>query len=75
MPRVLMEAMPKEWQEKMANLLFEYDETYPNMPDLGTRVQITQSGRLVKTPPWLINYRRPDMRRVSELKSCDPNPH
>ena len=27
MPRVAMMQMPKEWQEKMAELLHEYDET------------------------------------------------
>jgi hypothetical protein len=27
MPRVFMEAMPAEWQEKMAELLFQYDDT------------------------------------------------
>ncbi|EPM3960078.1 hypothetical protein ACTLNQ_004494, partial [Escherichia coli] len=27
MPRVFMEAMPPEWQEKMAQLLFEYSDT------------------------------------------------
>ena len=50
-PRVLMEAMPDEWQEKMAILLHEYEEEFPNQPDLGTRVQITKGGKLVKTPP------------------------
>ena len=67
LPRVLMEAMPKEWGDKMAELLNEYDETFPNQPDIGTRVQITHGGKLIKTPSWLINYRRPDQ---SEINAC-----
>ena len=67
MPRVLMEAMPQEWQTKMANLLFEYDNAIKNPPDLGTRVQITKDGKLVKTPEWLINYRHPDREKVKEI--------
>lgn len=68
LPRVLMEAMPDEWQAKMAALLFEYDETFKNMPDQGTRVQVTEKGRLVKTPDWLINYRHPDRSMIEKLK-------
>lgn len=52
LPRVLMEAMPDEWQGRMADLLNEYDEAFRHWPDvgLGTRVQVTRRGRLTKTP-------------------------
>jgi hypothetical protein len=69
LPRVLMEAMPIEWQGKVAALLNEYDEAFPNQPDIGTRVQITQSGKLIKTPQWLINYRRPDREAIDKLRN------
>lgn len=70
LPRVLMEDMPDEWQSKMADLLNEYDERFPNQPELGTRVQITgDNGRLVKTPHELINYRRPDKNFINSLKA------
>lgn len=67
MPRVLMEAMPEEWQQKMANLLFEYTNAIKNPPDIGTRVQVTKKGKLVKTPPELINYRHPDRQWIKEI--------
>ena len=69
LPRVLMHAMPDEWQQKMADLLIEYQETYTNMPSLGTRVQvITERGVLTKTPNWLIHYRHPNTEVIEVLK-------
>lgn len=68
LPRVLMHEMPKEWQDKMADLLDEYDETFPNQPDIGTRVQCTKDGKLVKWPPWLLNYRYPDREVIARLR-------
>ena len=68
LPRVLMHEMPDEWQQKMADLLHEYEETFPNPPDLGTRVQVTYRGKLTKTPGWLINYRHPDYAQINKLK-------
>lgn len=68
LPRVVMEAMPEEWQDKMADLLFEYDCAFPNQPEIGTRVQVTQNGKLVKTPPWLLNYRYPDQERIDDMR-------
>ena len=67
-PRVLMEAMPCDWQKDMARLLFEYNSFFPNQPDLGTRVQITQNNKLIKTPEWIINYRHPDVVKIRELR-------
>jgi hypothetical protein len=69
-PRVLMEAMPIDWQNEMAKLLMEYDAAYPNQPNIGTRVQVTQNGKLIKTPDWLINYRRPDTEMILALKGA-----
>lgn len=68
LPRVLMEAMPAEWQDKMATLLNEYDCAFPNQPDVGTRVLITQNGKLIKTPNWLLNYRYPDRAMIKRLR-------
>lgn len=64
LPRVLMEAMPDEWQRKMAELLNEYNETFPNLPDLGTRVLVVQDNKLIKAPSWLLNYRHPDKEAI-----------
>lgn len=69
LPRVLMEAMPDDWQARMAELLNEYGETFPNQPDIGTRVQVIDpKGRLISTPQWLINYRHPDQSRITEMR-------
>jgi hypothetical protein len=69
-PRVLMHAMPDDWQARMAELLAEYCEAFPNQPDLGTRVQVTAlSGKLASTPAWLINYRYPDTETIEQLRS------
>ena len=67
LPRVLIHEMPDEWQDKMADLLNEYYENFPNQPDIGTRVQITENGKLIKTPEWLVNYRHPDKDMIKKL--------
>ena len=66
-----MHEMPMKWQDKMAKLLNEYDETFPNKLDIGSRVQITHKGNLIKTPKWLINYRHPNYKEIKKLRSCD----
>ncbi|SDE15529.1 hypothetical protein SAMN05216185_11789 [Pseudomonas guariconensis] len=69
LPRVLMEAMPKSWQAAMATLLHQYDDAYPNQPDLGTTVRVTENGKIVRAPEWLENYRHPDHAMLSKLRS------
>ncbi|MCK5601910.1 hypothetical protein KAR91_08580 [Candidatus Pacearchaeota archaeon] len=69
LPRVLMEDMPSEWQDKMADLLNEYDEAYPNLPEIGTRVQATKRGKLVRFPAWLLNYRRPSDEDIKAVRA------
>lgn len=70
LPRVLMHEMPDAWQSQMADLLTQYNETFPNRPDIGTRVQITDlSGKLIPCPPWLVNYRHPDKETIATLRN------
>ncbi len=66
-PRVLLEAMPSEWQKRMARLLHEYDEAIVNPPELSTTIRITANGKLVKTPEWLNNYRHPDRQMLDHV--------
>lgn len=68
-PRVLMESMPKEWQDKMAALLFEYDEAFPNMPDYRTYVSLKRDGKFVKPPRYLIDYRHPDRVAIDDMRN------
>lgn len=68
-PRVLLHSMPDEWQGRLAKLLREYDEAFPNQPELGTTVRVVDmQGNLVKTPPWLLNYRHPNREEVKKLR-------
>lgn len=69
LPRVFIQEMPKDWQDKFAELLKEYDAVFENQPNIGTRVQIIgESGKLIKTPEWLINYRRPNKDKINKCK-------
>lgn len=66
-PRVLMEAMPKEWQAGMAALLHDYGDAIKNPPDLGVTVRTTHNGKLVAAPDWLNNYRHPDRAAIAHV--------
>lgn len=69
LPRILMQEMPEEWQNKMVDLLEEYELEYPNQPDIGTRVMCTDNrGKLIKTPRQLINYRHPDLSYIQRFR-------
>lgn len=67
LPRVLMEAMPDDWQGRMAALLHEYDDAIVNPPNLGTTVRVTVDGKMVSTPTWLVNYRHPDRQMIAQV--------
>lgn len=69
LPRILMHAMPDDWQERMTALLEEYDAAFPNQPDIGTRVQCVHGKKLSKFPAWLLNYRRPDQAEIDKLRA------
>jgi hypothetical protein len=67
LPRVLMHEMPDEWQKKMAELLLEFGDTFPNAPPLDTRVFFVKEGKIQKNPDW-IQYRHPDFERIYAMK-------
>lgn len=73
MPRVLMHAMPDEWQNKMADLLTEMDATFPGV-QLETRVTRIQDGKLTRWPTWFLNYRYPDKREIEKARTS-PRQH
>ena len=72
MPRAFMEAMPDEWKLRMAALLEEWDEEWDwSRVDevIGTRVQmVDKNNRLIKTPDWMKNYRRPDRFAIESIR-------
>jgi hypothetical protein len=68
LPRVLMCAMPDEWQKRMAILLEEYEEAYPNHPDSDCLVMRRKGQRFTKWPEWLCNYRHPNDVEIEKAR-------
>lgn len=69
-PRIMMHEMPDEWQDKMAELMEEWDETwdsgempYPSVSAKG------HDNKFTRWPSWLLNYRRPDKAEINKLKA------
>ncbi|WGX44975.1 hypothetical protein [Pseudomonas aeruginosa] len=71
LPRVMMHAMPDEWQGRFAELMDEWDDHWPNQPDITAHVQIKQNNRFISTPPWLLNYRHPDHNQLNAMRRKD----
>lgn len=69
MPRVLMHEMSDEWQAKMTELLEEYDDTFPNQPDISTTVSCRRKNRFCKFPSWVLNYRHPSISEIDKLRN------
>lgn len=67
-PRSVLEAMPDEWQEKMAALLDELDDTFDWRPKEGRYwVQLRDGkGRYAEDP--LMEYRHPDQEYIESLR-------
>lgn len=71
MPRVAMKLMPEEWQEKMAELLHQYDETIQTdaFGVKGCTVRaLDKKGKMIKMPEELLNYRHPSRDAKLMLK-------
>lgn len=71
LPRVTMCAMPDDWQKRMAVLLEEFDEAYPNHPDIECRVMKRNGNKFGKWPDWILDYRHP---REAELRKARRSP-
>ncbi|MDT1068352.1 hypothetical protein [Providencia stuartii] len=70
-PRVLMHEMPAEWQDKMAVLLHEYDETFDTSSVVNSVSVVGRDsdGKLIKLPEYILNYRHPDREEIERLKA------
>jgi hypothetical protein len=71
-PRVMMHAMPDDWQKRIAVLLEEYEEAFPRHPDTTCNVQRRTGNKFTKWPEWLLNYRRPDQWEIDRARGCCP---
>lgn len=69
LPRVLMHEMPDDWQGRMAELLREYDDTFPYRLEVGSRVMATTpNGKFTTWPEWMLNYRHPDYDAIDDYR-------
>ncbi|MFU4952057.1 hypothetical protein ACM7ZP_17325 [Pseudomonas aeruginosa] len=71
LPRVMMHAMPDDWQRRFAELMDEWDDHWPNQPDVNARVHIAQNGLYISTPKWLLDYRHPDHNQLNAMRGKD----
>lgn len=72
LPRVLMHEMPGDWQDRMAALLEEFDDEFPEWcGNLQFSVRARRAdgdGRLVSVPEALCNYRYPQWDEIAEMR-------
>ena len=69
MPRVLMHEMPDVWQEKMAKLLEEYENTFDlSNYNIDIEVRGKKDGKYVQIPSELCDYRHPCRKDIERLK-------
>lgn len=70
LPRVLMHEMPIEWQDKMAALLHEYDETFDTSPVCHSVIVSAKdkNNRFMKMPKYILNYRHPTRDEIKKLR-------
>ena len=71
MPRVMMHAMPDDWQAKMAALMVEWDDHW-DQEDIGfdtCHVTVKKNRKFVKMPKWLTNYRYPDLDELERIRA------
>lgn len=73
MPRVMMHDMPDDWQNKLADLLNEWDEHWDqdNIGFDSCSVQVKKNNKFCKIPDLLKNYRYPDREKLNEIKKSN----
>lgn len=69
LPRAMMHEMPDEWQNKMAELLEQWDETWDSSEMPSPYVTAKDNGRFTKWPSFITNYRHPEREKILSLKS------
>jgi hypothetical protein len=71
LPRVILEAMPEDWQRQFVEMLDQVNETFDWCPqDLSFQVIGRQRGRLTSLPEVLCSYRHPVRKDIEALR-CD----
>jgi hypothetical protein len=57
LPRAMMHDMPDDWQNRMADLLDEWDSHWPNFPEVKLDATCRRNGKLVPMPEEFQSYR------------------
>lgn len=75
MPRVMMHAMPDDWQARMAVLCDEWDKAWDsqNMPSPQVSA-VDRKGKFTRWPCWLLNYRHPDNSQIELIRKPEELP-
>jgi hypothetical protein len=68
LPRILMHEMPDDWQNKMAALLEQWDETFNGDGMPAPSVSAKRGGKYTSWPSWLLNYRHPDIGEIKKVR-------
>lgn len=70
LPRIMMQDMSQEWQDKMADLLEEYETAFPNQDHLpSAHVSARTNGnKYCRWPDWLLHYRNPDRYQLDKVR-------
>lgn len=69
MPRVLMEAMPAEWQRQITPLLWQYSEAWDTSHMAEPYVLARNGNKFTSWPEWLLNYRHPDAAQIAAVRA------
>ncbi|KFB88926.1 hypothetical protein CR62_24135 [Serratia grimesii] len=73
LPRVLMEAMPEEWQQKMADLLHEYSDSFDTSLNGAVHSVIISAkdrdGKFIKLPEEILDYRHSDREFIDSVRT------
>lgn len=64
-----MHEMPDDWQQRMAELIHEFDATWKGEEMPAPHVVARENGRNTRWPEWLLNYRHPDFARIDDMRS------
>jgi len=64
-----MHEMPDDWQEKMAGLLREWDETWETTDLPLPAVSAKIGGKFTKWPHWVLSYRHPELHEIDAVRS------
>jgi hypothetical protein len=60
--------MPDDWQNKMADLLEQWDDTWNSSEMPAPCVSAKKDGKFTRWPSWLLNYRHPNKTAIEKMR-------